>query len=263
LTPSGGDILSKNGQAIDALLEVMDRLLAPDGCPWDREQTHESLQRYLIEESYEVIEAIKMQDMHKLREELGDLLLQVVFHAALAEREGHFDFAGVADTVKEKMIARHPHVFSHMDLKSSDEVMAHWEDFKKKEGKKYLLEGIPAILPALMRAEKMQEKAARVGFDWPGVEGALEKFKEEVEELVVAAKPEEIKEEMGDVFFALVNVARLKNIDPEEALQSCNDKFAARFNYIEKKIRAEGKDFADYGLEELDQIWDEAKTKGL
>ncbi len=255
--------MSKSAQAIDALQEVMDRLLAPDGCPWDREQTHESLQRYLIEESYEVLEAIKMQDAGKLREELGDLLLQVVFHAALAKKEGNFDFAGVADTVTQKMISRHPHVFGQMDLKSSDDVMKHWEGFKKKEGKKYLLEGIPLELPALMRAEKMQEKAARVGFDWPGVEGALGKLQEEVEELAAATNPEEIKEEMGDVFFALVNVARLKNIDPEEALQLCNDKFAARFNYIERKIKAAGKEFADYGLEELDHIWDEAKAKGL
>lgn len=252
--------MSKSGEAIDALLEVMERLLAPDGCPWDREQSHESLQRYLIEECYEVIEAIKMQDKHKLREELGDLLLQVVFHSALAEREGHFDFAGVADTVKEKMLARHPHVFGSMDIKSSDELMDHWEKFKKKEGRKYLLDGIPINLPALMRAEKIQEKAARVGFDWPGVEGALEKLQEEAEELAAASKPEEIKEEMGDLFFSLVNIARLKNIDPEEALQLCNDKCSSRFNYMERKIKAAGKDFEDYELEELDQIWDEAKS---
>ncbi|MDD3889656.1 MAG: nucleoside triphosphate pyrophosphohydrolase [Syntrophomonadaceae bacterium] len=255
--------MGKNGEALDELMAIMDRLLGPGGCPWDREQTHESLVRYLIEESYEVIEAIKIGDKEKLQEELGDLLLQVVFHAALAEREGHFDFAAVARTVSRKMVDRHPHVFGTMNLKTSDDVMDNWEGFKKKEGKKYLLEGIPIILPALMRAEKMQEKAARVGFDWPNVDGALDKFKEEVDELGNASNSEEIKEEMGDVFFALVNVARIKDIEPEEALQASNDKFARRFNYIEKKIKSANKEFSDLTLQEMDKIWDEAKGKGL
>ncbi|MDD4548946.1 MAG: nucleoside triphosphate pyrophosphohydrolase [Syntrophomonadaceae bacterium] len=255
--------MGKNGEALDELMAIMDRLLGPGGCPWDREQTHESLVRYLIEESYEVIEAIKIGDKEKLQEELGDLLLQVVFHAALAEREGHFDFAAVARTVSRKMVDRHPHVFGTMDLKTSDDVMDNWEGFKKKEGKKYLLEGIPIILPALMRAEKMQEKAARVGFDWPNVDGALDKFKEEVDELGNASNSEELKEEMGDVFFALVNVARIKDIEPEEALQASNDKFARRFNYIEKKIKSANKEFSDLTLQEMDKIWDEAKGKGL
>lgn len=255
--------MRKNRVAVDELLEVMDKLLAPDGCPWDREQTHDSLTRYLIEESYEVIEAIKSKDMNKLQEELGDLLLQVVFHAALAQRENQFDFYDVAQTVKQKMISRHPHVFADMDLKTSDDVMENWEGFKQKEGKKHLLEGIPAMLPALMRAEKMQEKAARVGFDWPEVEGALDKFKEEVEELCHASNEEELKEEMGDVLFALVNVARMKNIEPEEALQASNDKFDRRFNYIEDRIKGAGQDFKDLNLEGMDKLWDEAKTKGL
>lgn len=255
--------MSNSGKAMDELMEVMDRLLAPGGCPWDREQTHESLIRYLIEESYEVIDAIKGGDMNKLREELGDLLLQVVFHAALAQREGHFDFAGVADTVRRKMIDRHPHVFASLDLKTSEDVLDNWENFKKKEGKKHLLEGIPVSLPALLRAVKMQEKAARVGFDWPTVDGALEKFKEEADELSRAGSSTEIKEEMGDLFFALVNVARLKNVEPEEALQDCNDKFTRRFNYIEEQVRLSNRKFADLSLEELDYFWEEAKTKGL
>ncbi len=254
--------MSVNADAIDELLGVMDRLLAPDGCPWDREQTHESLERYLIEESYEVIEAIKESDMNKLKEELGDLLLQVVFHAVLAEREGHFTFADVTRTVSKKMVDRHPHVFASMDLKTSDDVMDNWEGFKKKEGKKYLLEGIPKMLPALMRAMKMQEKAARVGFDWPEVKGAVDKFKEEVDELCCATSDEEVKEEMGDIIFALVNVARMKNVDPEKALQACNDKFARRFNYIEDQVKKMNKDFSDIDLEEMDGIWEEAKRKG-
>lgn len=252
-----------NGKALEELIEVMDRLLAPEGCPWDREQTHQSLQRYLIEESYEVVEAIQQTDMDKLREELGDVLLQVVFHAALAEREDYFNFADVATAVKDKMIMRHPHVFGDLKLATSDDILNRWEGFKKKEGKKQLLEGIPAMLPALMRAEKMQEKVARVGFDWPTIDGALEKFKEEAGELSSAQTPDEIAEEMGDLFFALVNVARFKGVDPEAALQAANDKFARRFNYIEQNVQAGGKELSDCDLEELDGLWDEAKTKGL
>lgn len=257
--------MSKYGEAIEELIGVMDRLLAPDGCPWDKEQTHTSLIRYLIEESYEVIEAIEENDMDKLREELGDLLLQVVFHAELAEREGAFDFADVARTVSHKMIARHPHVFgdSHKDIKTSDDVMEVWEGFKKKEGKKNLLEGIPKQLPALMRAEKVQEKASRVGFDWTDVEGALEKFKEEVDELAQAQLEEEIEAEMGDVFFALVNVARFKNVEPEQALQHANDKFVRRFEYIESTLKSQGKDWQETNLEEMDSLWEESKKRGL
>lgn len=254
--------MTNSGPAIDELMGIMDRLLGEGGCPWDREQTHQSLVRYLIEETYEVIEAINEGDMNKLREELGDLLLQVVFHAALAEREGAFSFADVAAAVSTKMIDRHPHVFGTMNLKTSNDVLNNWEQFKKKEGKKRLLEGIPVSLPALMRAEKVQEKAARVGFDWPDVNGAVDKFKEEIDELI-QAEGKEIPEEMGDVFFALVNVARIKNIEPEEALQRCNDKFVRCFNYIEDKIQKTGKSFADTDLTEMDNIWNEAKTRGL
>lgn len=249
--------------AIKELNAVMDRLLGEGGCPWDREQTHKSLARYLIEETYEVLEAINDGDMNKLREELGDLLLQVVFHSALANREGAFSFDDVARTETRKMIDRHPHVFGDMDLKTSDDVLNNWEGFKKKEGKQHLLEGIPPFLPALMRAEKMQEKAARVGFDWPAVEGALDKFKEEVEELAQAENRPELEEEMGDVFFALVNVARLKDIEPEQALQRCNDKFNRRIRFMEDRLKDRDRQFQDLSLEELDQIWEEAKNKGL
>lgn len=252
-----------NGKALEELIEVMDRLLAPDGCPWDREQSHESLQRYLIEESYEVVEAIQEGSMDKLREELGDVLLQVVFHAALAQRAGHFDFADVATTVKDKMILRHPHVFGDLKLATSNDVLDRWEGFKKKEGKKHLLEGIPVMLPALMRAEKMQEKAARVGFDWPTIDGALEKFREEIDELQDARSPQEVAEEMGDLLFALVNIARFKGVDPEAVLQAANNKFGRRFKYIEDTISSSGQQFSDFSLEEMDQLWDEAKTKGL
>jgi tetrapyrrole methylase family protein/MazG family protein len=245
------------------LVEVMDKLLGENGCPWDKEQTHESLIRYLIEETYEVIEAIKEQDMNKLQEELGDLLLQVVFHAALAEKAGHFTLDDVIHTISQKMINRHPHVFGEMDLKTSDDVMDNWEGFKKKEGKKLLLDNIPNFMPALLRSLKLQEKAARVGFDWPDVDGAIDKFKEEVEEFKTAQNELELQEEIGDIFFALSNIARLKNIEPENALQLSNDKFVRRFNYIEKEIIEKGLDFKDYNLQELDKLWDEAKSKGL
>lgn len=255
--------MSKNGEALDELIGIMDQLLGEGGCPWDREQTHESLIRFLIEETYEVIEAINQKDMNEMANELGDLLLQIVFHAALAEREGGFTFADVAKTVSSKMVDRHPHVFGSMQLNTADDVLNNWEGFKKKEGKKYLLDGIPNGLPALLRAEKMQEKAARVGFDWPDVQGALDKFKEEVDELVAADNTVDKIEEMGDVLFALVNVARLQGIEPEQALQAANDKFHRRFHYIEKKIEANGQEIQDFDLNGLDQIWEEAKIKGL
>lgn len=255
--------MGRNGEAIEELLEVMDRLLGENGCPWDREQTHRSLLRYLLEETYEVIEAVKEENMDKLEEELGDLLLQVVFHAALAQREGFFDFADVAARIKDKMIKRHPHVFGDVSLDTADDVMNVWEKFKKKEGKKYVLEGIPSMLPALLRSYKIQEKAARVGFDWPDVEGALEKFKEEIEELKKAKDREEIKEEIGDIFFALVNIARMYGVEPEEALQATNDKFVRRFNYVEEQVKASGREFSQFTLQELDSFWEEAKKIGL
>ncbi len=251
------------GNELEQLMKIMDRLLGPQGCPWDREQTHESLIRYLIEESYEVIDAIQSGAMNKLKEELGDLLLQVVFHAALAEREGFFNLTDVIQTVSSKMIDRHPHVFSSMKLNTSDDVMEHWETFKRREEKRTVLEGIPKMLPALMRAEKLQEKASRVGFDWPQVDGAIEKFKEEIEEFKQAQKYEQQVEEIGDILFALVNIGRMKQIEMEQTLQAANDKFSRRFNYIEEKISAEGKVFEETGLEEMDLLWDEAKAKGL
>ena len=255
--------MNKNGEALEELIAIMDRLLGEGGCPWDREQTHESLVRYLIEETYEVIDAINQGDMDELATELGDLLLQIVFHAALAERDGQFDFAEVARRVSRKMVDRHPHVFGSMHLETADDVLDKWEGFKKKEGKKYLLEGIPQGLPALMRAEKMQEKAARVGFDWQDASGALVKFQEEVEELVRAEGQADKFAETGDLIFALVNIARLEGVEPEQALQSSSNKFARRFHYIERKLEESGKKFEEMRLEELDLIWEEAKSKGL
>jgi tetrapyrrole methylase family protein/MazG family protein len=252
--------MNSNGKEIERLLDIMDQLLSPQGCPWDREQSHESLARYLIEESYEVIEAIKQQSMEELRDELGDVLLQVVFHAALAKRSGHFDFAQVVKRVADKMIQRHPHVFSTMQLESSEEVMNHWESFKRKEGKKTVLSGIPSMLPALMRAEKIQEKAARVGFDWPSPEGAMDKLKEEIEEFNKASSHQQRQEEMGDILFAAVNLSRLYHIDPEAVLQDSNQKFIRRFNYIEEQLAKKGAKPEQCSLEAMDRLWEEAKV---
>jgi tetrapyrrole methylase family protein/MazG family protein len=255
-----------NGKAIGELVQTMKTLLSPEGCPWDREQTHASLKRYLIEEAYEVIEAIDEGEMDKLREELGDLLLQVVFHAALADQAGYFDLDDVADTVNQKMINRHPHVFGKMEINTSDEVMQNWEGFKREEGKKSILEGIPRMLPALLRAYKLQEKAQRVGFDWPAISGALEKLQEEINEYVVASQnhdADQIEAEMGDILFAAVNIARMSGVEPEQALQRCNDKFTRRFQHIEERLREEGEPLEEAGLPRMDSLWDEAKRKGL
>lgn len=246
---------------LDELVEVMDRLLGPGGCPWDREQTHASLTRYLIEETYEVVEAIDENDMAQLKEELGDLLLQIVFHSALAARQGAFDLNQVTKTVTEKMINRHPHVFGTMQLDTSDDVLDKWEGFKKKEGKRRVLEGIPKHLPALMRAEKMQAKAARVGFDWPVIDGAMDKLVEEVRELARAENQEQVAEEMGDVLFAVVNIARFLGVDPEDALQKTNNKFAYRFGYVEQVLKDKAKRWEEVTLEQMDTIWDEAKSQ--
>ncbi len=256
-------MMNKPGVALDELVAIQKRLLAPGGCPWDREQNHNSLVRYLIEETYEVIDAIDERDMNKLKEELGDLLLQIVFHAALAEERGDFDFGDIARAVSLKMINRHPHVFGSMQLKTSEDVLDNWETFKRREGKKSLMEGIPKTLPALLRAEKIQEKMSRVGYDWPNIDGALDKLQEEVQELARASNETDIVEEMGDVLFAVVNVARLRQVEVEQALQMANDKVIRRFNYIENVAAEREQKLSDMTLEQMDAVWDEAKSKGL
>ena len=245
------------------LVEVMDRLRGLDGCPWDKEQTHSSLKKYLIEEAYEVLDAIDGKDMNKLCEELGDLLLQIVFHAQIAREQNNFDMNDIMLGVTEKLIRRHPHVFGGLQVGSADEVVINWEDIKEKEKKKEsLLEDIPRDLPALMRAEKIQKKVARVGFDWPSIEGAWLKVKEELGELEEVIKLDEsarIKEEMGDLFFAIVNVCRFLGIDCEEALQSTNAKFIRRFSYIEQRVQEKKLIWNELNLEYMDKLWEEAK----
>ena len=251
----------------ERLCWIMDRLLAPGGCPWDREQTHASLKQYLIEEAYEVYDAIENESFDHLKEELGDVALQVVFHAHLARRAGKFDVNDVLTGICEKLIRRHPHVFGQTQVEGSSEVLANWEEIKKREktdAKKEpsLLASIPASLPALQKANRMQEKAARVGFDWPHIAPVLEKVREEFEELTKAEADRDtgaVFEEMGDLLFALVNVSRFLNVQPEEALQAACRKFARRFDHIEKSAAKEGRELQSMTLEEMDKFWDEAK----
>lgn len=254
---------------LDPLVKIMVRLRSPGGCPWDREQDHVSLRRYLLEETYELLEAIDENRWDKVQEELGDVLLQVVFHAQIAAEFGRFDINDVIATVSEKLIRRHPHVFGNVEAKDAETVTRNWESIKSREqtGKERtsLLDGVPAGLPALMQAEKIQKKAARVGFEWENVAGALEKVKEEIEELIQAYQKAEpgangSQEELGDVLFSLVNVARYLNVDPEMALRSTTRKFIERFHYIEEKAREEGRSVQEMTLEEMNALWEAAKS---
>ena len=244
------------------LVEIMAQLRAENGCPWDKEQDYDSLKRYLIEESYEVLAAIEEKNMPHLCEELGDVLLQVVFYAELASEEGHFDMGDVVSAINEKMIRRHPHVFGEAQAKNSQEVLATWELIKQQEGsagKKKLME-MNENLPALLLAQKAQEKAARIGFDWPEVKGAYDKLTEELQELQQAQTTEEKAEELGDLFFTLVNVARLEHMDSEMLLRQAVKKFIGRFNAVERAVEEQHKLWADYDLAELEQFWQKAKT---
>jgi MazG family protein len=233
------------------------------GCPWDRKQTNESIAHLLIEECYETLDAIKKKDDDEFSKELGDLLLHVVMHAVMAEERGAFNINDVMRHIHDKLVFRHPHVFAEVEVSGEGEVLNNWENLKKKEGRKNTLDGVPDSLPALLRAERIQFKASRVGFDWEEKSGVWDKVQEELDELKVEIEAENqanIKEEFGDVFFALVNAARFENVVPEEVLQGTNDKFTRRFRYIEDKAKEQGKALKDMTLGEMDAYWDEAKT---
>ncbi len=239
---------------------------APNGCPWDREQTHETLRKHLLEESYETIAAIDSGDFNSMREEFGDLLLQIVLQAQIANEEGQFNINQVIQGIYSKIIRRHPHVFGDLKLEGVQGVLANWEKLKEQErGKKNdgkgLLDGVPVALPALGQAQEYQDRAARVGFDWPEIEGVLDKVKEEIEEIKNAESDFELASEIGDLFFALVNVARWKNVDAESALRGTNRKFKQRFGYIEQQTGKEGRNLSDLTLEEMDMLWNRAKTQ--
>lgn len=264
------DFELKNSYTVQDLVEIMRLLRLPGGCPWDAEQTHESIKKNLIEETYEVIEAINKKDSDLLCEELGDLLMQVVFHAQMENELGVFDFDSVADGVCKKLIERHPHVFGEVTVSGVDDVLTNWDDIKRKtKGQKNTTESmlsVPRELPALMRATKLQKKAADVGFDWSDVSGALDKLEEEIKELRQAVENNDranMSEELGDVLFSAVNVSRFIKSDAEEALTAASDKFLSRFTVVEKLAQERGMDMRSESLEELDKLWDEAKAKEI
>jgi MazG family protein len=235
-------------------------------CPWDRKQTHRSLRQGLIEETYEVVEAIDAEDVVLLRQELGDLLLHIVLQATIAEQAGEFTLRDVLDDISRKLVRRHPHVFGRVRVRSAGEVKANWERLKMKEGRTSLLEGIPARMPALLRALRVQQRAARVGFDWKSKEDVWEKVREEIEEARRSLRSRNARtreQEFGDLLFALVNYARFLRIEPEHALRSTIEKFTRRFMYIERQLQRQGKDIHDSTLPELDALWNAAKRTRL
>ena len=249
---------------IQPLADVMRTLREPDGCPWDREQTHKSIRSNMIEEVYEYLEAVDADDVDGMREELGDVLMQVVFHARMAQEAGRFDLQDVIDEVTDKLIRRHPHVFGDTHVDNSDEVLVNWEAIKKqeKQERKHVLDGVSQGLPALLRAYKLQSKAAKVGFDWQESASVWAKVQEELGELqdaLQAGDKAAAESELGDVLFAVVNYARHSGIEPEVALDGTNNRFASRFNYVEKQVEASGKTWQDFTLTELDKFWDQAK----
>lgn len=252
--------------ALEELRAVMHRLRAPGGCPWDAEQTHESLLPHLIEEAYEVAEAARSGDMAHLREELGDLLLQPFFHAEIASESGAFDIEDVARGITEKLIRRHPHVFGGATVEGSAGVLKQWEEIKRVEkggGDESVLHGVSAGLPALVRAQKLQGKAAKVGFDWPEAGPVLEKIREEADEIAVAMGGGDrgaVAEEVGDLLFSVVNLARKLGIEAEVALARANEKFVRRFRALEERVAAGGGRLEGMSLEEMDAVWDEVKA---
>jgi tetrapyrrole methylase family protein/MazG family protein len=248
---------------VDELVEIMARLRDENGCPWDLEQTHETLIRYLIEESFEFIDAVEQGDTHAMMDELGDLLLQIVFHCQLAREDNRFDLQDVARCICEKMVRRHPHVFGDGSLQSADEVLAQWDVIKQGEGRAQLtsrLDKVPRSMPALPRAEQLQKQAAKFGFDWPDAEGALAKLVEEAGEVRDAGDEAARTAELGDLLFSVVNVCRLYGVDPETALRATNNKFVRRFKHVEEAAEAAGGEMNDCTLEQLDEWWDEAKA---
>jgi MazG family protein len=253
------------GAGFARLVEIMTRLRAPGGCPWDREQTFETIKPYLLEETYEVLDAIDARDWDGLADELGDLLLQVVFFSQMAKEAGHFDVTDPIEAINSKLIRRHPHVFADGDAKTSDEVLRKWDEIKateKKERPKGLLASVPRSLPALIEASKIAGKAAGAGFDWTNVDEVLEKLREELVELDgarQAGSQEALQDEIGDLLFVIVNIARFLKVDPEQALRGTNSKFRRRFAHVEQGLEAEGKSPKEASIEEMERLWQEAK----
>lgn len=250
------------------LVNLMARLRGPAGCPWDREQTPESLKPFLVEECYEVIEALDEGSPDKVKEELGDLLFQIIFHARIAEEQGTFTIQDVISAIVDKMTRRHPHVFGEEKVSTSGEVLANWEEIKKKEKahqeRTSILDGVPQGMPALLRAHGIQKRAARVGFDWNELDEALPKLDEEIAEFKESLKTKDataIEDELGDIFFMLVNISRFLEINPEDALRKTISKFIHRFRYIEENAAEAGRSLKEMTLDEMEKLWQEAKKK--
>ena len=260
------------GAAFERLCNIVARLRAPGGCPWDREQTLTSLKPCLVEECYELLDVMDGPDVAGHREELGDVLLQTVFQALLREEKGEFNVADALNGVSDKLVRRHPHVFGDVSVRGADDVLRNWEQIKKREKKdgdgapRSAIAGVPAALPSLLRAQRVQAKAARVGFDWPDKDGPQAKIAEELGELDEAVKggdAAKIEDEMGDVLFSIVNLCRFLKVDAETTLRKAVDKFSNRFQAIEKMAQADGVDMRNLSLAELDRYWDKAKVEGL
>ncbi len=260
------EFVLKDKYNIDDLVAIIKVLRAPGGCPWDREQTHESIKKNFIEETYEVVEAINKQSTDMLREELGDVLLQIVLHSEMESENGNFSFDDVVNDIVQKLVVRHPHVFGEVVANNTAEALNSWDAVKlKTKGQKNQTESmlsVPRELPALMRAQKIQHKAAKIGFDWDNVSGAVDKLYEEIDELKTAmeqGKRFDIEDEFGDVLFSCVNIARFIDVDSEEALTASTDKFMSRFSLVEQMASEQGIDMKSSSIEELDRLWDKAK----
>jgi tetrapyrrole methylase family protein/MazG family protein len=251
-------------QQFSRLVEIMAKLRAPEGCPWDREQTHQSLRPYLLEETYEVLETIDQEKYDELRKELGDLLLQVVFHAQIAAEDGRFTIGDVINEISEKLIRRHPHVFGDLKVNSAAEQKVLWEHLKKAEGKSSVIDGVPAALPALQRAQRLQQKAGTIGFEWENIEQVIQKFQSELIELEqarAAGDMKQIEDEFGDILFALVNIGRWLNLNAEDALRRACEKFSRRFRFVEVRVNAAGENVNGMPLEKWEALWAEAKEE--
>lgn len=256
------------GAGFERLVAIMAQLRSPRGCPWDREQTFETIKPYLLEETYEVLDSIDAQDWAGLAEELGDLLLQVVFFSQMAKEAGHFEVADSLEAINSKLIRRHPHVFGEGEAKTAEDVTRKWDEIKaaEKPRPKGLLAGVPRSLPALMEAAQIARRAAGAGFDWANVDQVLEKLHEELAELEAAresASQEALQDEIGDLLFVIVNIARFLKVDPEQALRGANAKFRRRFDHVEKGLEERGKAPSEATIKEMEALWQDAKRRGL
>lgn len=260
--------MSDATESFRKLIEIVDTLMGENGCPWDNVQTRESLKPYLVEETYEVLEALDTNDPDQIKDELGDLLYQILFHSKISSKSNEFDIKDVLDNLKEKMVRRHPHVFKEGQINTPDQVIERWEEIKKEEkthsNHPSILDSVPKQLPSLLKAQKLQKKAAKEGFDWDKISDVFDKLDEEIAEFksaVLEGKDTDIQSELGDILFVLVNIAKFKKIDAEEALRSTNNKFIKRFQHIEQEVAKQGKTLKETSLEDMERHWQNAKKQ--